>query len=164
MLNILKQKVMTKSQLMILCAIILVIVIWMPAVPIHQAWAADCYGATCHGFNPQSMGCQTGSTTGNTKSWYSGKAENRFSTTCDAEWERTTNMMFTQYAAGTIRWGTTYYYSWSVSSPDPIAPLAKVYTPMKGPQTTTKSCGYTFSEFPIAVPLPISPTYCTNPG
>jgi hypothetical protein len=129
MLNLPTQKIITKSQLMFLCAILLVAVIWMPAQPPENALAL-CSGSGCQGYDPYSKGCDADAIMGPVKNIGNGsKAQNRYSNACNAEWERTVQGFLIDYASGTIRWNpsafTPYYH---VYSPAPIAEGQVVYT------------------------------------
>lgn len=139
------------------------IVIWMPATPVPKVLAVGCNGGSCQGKNPQTMGCGNDAQTGPTRSVGHGVAQNRYSNACNAEWERTVNtyVVSRQYAAGNIKSGSTFQLNLTVSSPWTIGYLENVYTPMKGPQADTKSCGFVWDTGPISVPLPDTTFYCT---
>lgn len=103
--------------------------------------AAGCNGDTCHGLNPNTMGCSA--TTYTSKKLYNsnniqiGLVENRQSpsNSCYAQWERTTNKTGTSaYAEGSIRWGGTNYSPGiqPVTSGGKILNNETVYTPMHG--------------------------------
>jgi hypothetical protein len=153
-----------KALRVILCSILFLVGIWMP-LSTPQVFAASCYGSGCTGYNPNTMGCGADAKTGPTYSASGVLVENRYSVTCNAEWERTTNQSGgSRYAAGSIRYGcANYCYSQNVSSPAPIANGAQVYTPMVGPDSTidTLSCGKVSTTGPISTPV-TSP--CTGVG
>jgi hypothetical protein len=124
---------------------------WSPAL------AVGCYGSTCTGLNPNSMGCDADATTAGGYTYSGGnRVENRQSNACDAEWERTRNWSGGyRYAAGSIRYGPDFAYHQSVSSPGMIADRQQVYTPMKGPDssTLTLACGKLSTSGVIPVPV-----------
>lgn len=146
----------------------------------HRALAAAlCYGDSCHGKNPQSMGCGATAYYGAPiKSLYRngvkiGEVHNRYSGSngCLAQWERTLNLSNNQYAEGSIRWGGVNYNSgWqTVSSPGVIGYGATVYTHMYGTNAgigASLSCGSLSLTGPIYPPNPppgyVSGTYKTN--
>jgi hypothetical protein len=157
---------MERTLRIFLFALIIVLGTLIPSTPPH-VFAASCYGSTCKGLNPQTMGCGADAKTGPAIAINGGRAENRYSQTCNAEWERTINQSgVNKYAAGSIRYGcANFCLSYNVSSPGKIAYGQNVYTPMVGPDTTidTRSCGKTSDTGPIAVPLPIN-NNCTGVG
>jgi hypothetical protein len=140
--------------------------------------AALCYGSSCHGKNPDTMGCGPTAYYGAIKSLYRnsvkiGEVHNRYSGTngCLAQWERTLNLSSNQYAEGSIRWGGVNYNSgWqTVSSPGIIGYGATVYTPMYGTNSgigPSLNCGSLSLTGPIYPPNPppgyVSGTYKTN--
>jgi hypothetical protein len=130
--------------------------------PQSTAIAAGCSGSGCTGLNPSTMGCGTGALTGPYTSSGGALIENRYNTTCDAEWERTTNQSgSSRYAAGSIRYGcANYCYDQSVSSPSAIANGQAVYTPMMGPDGSTSAinCGKVSTTGPIATPVTVNCT------
>ena len=120
-----------------------------------------CYGNTCHGKNPNTMGC--GGSYGPIKSLYRsgvkiGEVHNRYSTHCLAQWERTLNLSNNQYAEGSIRWGGSNYTSgWqTVSSPGIIGYGATVYTPM---YATSAGIGPALNCGSLSLTGPIYPPY-----
>lgn len=76
-----------------------------------------CYGDTCNGLNPNTMGCDGDAQTHlNYKLLYDanndliGIVENRYSNICLTQWERTRNTSGNPfYAEGSIRWGGENY-------------------------------------------------------
>lgn len=126
-------------------------------LPDSVARAASCYGSTCTGLNPQTMGCGADARLGPAHIEDDFRAENRYSVACNAEWERTINTSGgSRYAAGSIRYGcANFCYSWSVTSPAKIANGSQVYTPMIGPDNIidTKSCGLVSILGPIGIPV-----------
>lgn len=153
----------TKHLYLLLCAILflsgtMIPVTWSPVS------AAGCYGSTCTGLNPNTMGCDADATTAGSYTYSGGnKVENRQSVACDAEWERTTNLSGGyRYAAGSIRYGPDFAYHQSISSPGMIAHGQKVYTPMKGPDssTLTLACGKLSTSG--VIPLPVT-SNCVGP-
>lgn len=148
----------------LLCSILFLVGLWMP-LSTSQVFAASCYGSGCTSYDPHSTGCDLDAVMGPSTTSGGAFIENRYSVTCNAEWERTTNQSGgSRYAAGSIRYGcANYCYSQNVSSPAQIANGAKVYTPMVGPDTTinTLSCGKVSTTGPI--PTPVT-TPCTGVG
>jgi hypothetical protein len=77
----------------------------------------NCYGSTCNGLNPNSMGCDYDAQTySNYRFLYDanndliGVVENRFSIGCLSQWERTRNTSgISLYGEGSIRWGGIDY-------------------------------------------------------
>lgn len=134
----------------------LVLVTRQPAMAAH-----NCYGTTCLGLNPQSMGCGTDALSAWSFTFAGGnKVENRYSTHCNAEWERTTNLSGgSRYAAGTIRqvnYGCGAFCTvLNVRSPSAIANGLAVYTSMLGPDNTVPAiaCGKLATTGPISVPV-----------
>ncbi len=130
-----------------------------------QAFATNCYGGSCTGYNPNTMGCGSDATLGPYIVSGGAWVENRYSLACNAEWGRTINQAgASRYVASSIRYGCTdYCYSQNVSSPSLIANGEQVYTPMVGPDNTTDtlSCGKVSTAGPIAMPV-TSP--CTGVG
>lgn len=141
--------------------------------------AALCYGDSCHGKNPNTMGCGATAYYGAPiKSLYRnavkiGEVHNRYSGSngCLAQWERTLNLSSNQYAEGSIRWGgVNYNCGWqSVNSPGIIGYGATVYTPMYGNSQgigPSLNCGSLSLTGPIYPPNPppgyVSGTYKTN--
>ncbi len=128
----------------------------------NTAMAAGCSGSGCTGLNPDTMGCSAGALTGPYTSSGGALIENRYNTTCDAEWERTTNQSGgNRYAAGSIRYGCgSYCYDQSVSSPGAIANGQAVYTPMMGPDgpISAINCGRVSITGPIATPVTVNCT------
>lgn len=128
-----------------------------------EAQAASCYGSTCTGYYAPAMGCTA---SGGSGYLFVGGlyVEQRYASNCNSEWERTTNGSDgNRYAAGSIRYGcANYCYHQSVSSPAAIASGQVVYTPMKGPASTTPtlSCGKISTSGPISVPVTTS---CIGP-
>lgn len=159
------RKSLSKALRVILCSILFVVGTWMPqSTP--QVFAASCYGSSCTGYNPNTMGCGADAATGPYYITSGGaRVENRYSATCNAEWERTINQSGgSRYVAGSIRYGcANYCYSQNVSSPAAIANGEQVYTPMVGPDSTidTLSCGKVSTTGPISTPV-TSP--CTTVG
>lgn len=139
------------------CVFMLGVMIPLTAKSQNVAMAAGCSGSGCTGLNPETMGCGTGAMTGPTKTAGGALIENRYNTTCDAEWERTTNQSGgNRYAAGSIRYGcANYCYAQSVSSPGAISNNQAVYTPMMGADSTTPAinCGAVGITGPIGVPV-----------
>jgi hypothetical protein len=91
-MRIVNFKTFTKGQLGVFFAVLLLAVVWAPSLPFESALALPgCSGVSCHGLNPETMGCGTDAQTGPTKTWNYGKAQNRYSNACNAEWERTIN-------------------------------------------------------------------------
>jgi len=137
-------------------------------IPSFQAAAVGCTGSNCTGLNPETMGCGADALTGPTKTISGGKAENRYSVACNAEWERTRNQSgIYKYAAGSIRYGcANYCYAQRVRSPAKIASGYNVYTAMKGPDSTTytRSCGRLSDYGPISIPVPVNESYCSGVG
>lgn len=124
----------------------------------NTAMAVGCTGSACTGLNPETMGCGTGSLTGPSFSSGGAVVENRYNTTCNAEWARTTNNSGgNRYAAATIRYGGIRYNygTQDVSSPGVIANGQRVYTPMIGPENTidSLSCGSVSTTGPIGTPV-----------
>jgi hypothetical protein len=138
--------------LALFCMIILVIVVWAP----NHVIAAGCYGDTCNGKNPNTMGCGSDARMGPQQPISGGVAQNRWSPTCYAEWERTINLSGgNRYAAGSIRYGcSNYCYARSVTSPALIANNEQVYTPMENEVQFTESCGRVSTSGPISIPIP----------
>jgi len=128
---------------------------WIP-LP-SDVFAASCYGSSCHGYNPQTMGCSSDAVTVIAGDYSGALVEGRWSSTCNAEWTRTKNISGRyKYAAASSRYGcANYCYHFSVSSPAKIAHGAKVYTHMVGPadSTPTLSCGRVSDYGPISTPL-----------
>jgi len=149
-----------KALRMLLCAGLLVLGAAMPFGVSTQntAMAKGCSGSGCMGLNPETMGCGTGALTGPSTSSGGALIENRYNTTCNAEWARTTNQSGgNRYAAATIRHGGSQYNqsSQNVSSPGLIANGQRVYTPMVGPDSTidSLSCGSVSTAGPIQTPV-----------
>ncbi len=146
-----------RSAASVLWAALLVIVALLPW-RVLPAEAASCHGADCTGFYAPGKGCDTDAQTGPAQTFSGGnRVENRYSPTCDAEWERTRNLSGgSRYAAGSIRYGcANYCYAQSVSSPGAIANGQQVYTPMMGPDGATPaiSCGQLATSGPIGTPV-----------
>ena len=130
-----------------------------------------CYGGTCHGKNPNTMGCGGDAAYGATiKSLFRsgvkiGEVHNRYSNHCLAQWERTLNLSSNQYAEGSIRWGgSNYSTGWQrVSSPGIIGYGVTVYTPMYGVNGgigPSLNCGSLSLTGPISPPpQPVSAAY-----
>ena len=122
-----------------------------------NVFAASCYGSSCHGYNPASMGCGSDARTVWQKTVHSARIQDRNSPICNAEWERTKNISGGyRYAAGSIKYGcSNYCYHFSVSSPDRIKHGRVVYTHMVGPASTTptKPCGRVSMYGQIGTPL-----------
>lgn len=151
----------------VIMAIALALSFLLP-LPTPRAAAAACYGSTCMGLNPNTMGCDADVRMGPQKQISGGVAQDRYSLACDAEWERTINQSgISKYAAGSSRYGcANYCYAQSVSSPAKIANQAYVYTPMVGPDSTiyTRSCGRVSDSGPIPVPIPVLESECSGVG
>lgn len=160
--NIIRSKV--RALRMLLCAILIVFGTIIPS-PTHEASAASCYGAGCKGYNPETMGCGADARTMLWVAIVGGRAENRASVTCNAEWEQTKNESgASKYAAGSIRYGCAdFCLSYNISSPAKIGNGQTVYTAMVGPdsQIDTRSCGKLSNTGPIGTPLPIN-NNCTG--
>lgn len=150
------------------CFFVVLTVSWVPGVYSTAVAAPSCSGSSCTGYNPETMGCGADAAPGPTKTISGKKAENRFSPACDAEWERTRNTSgSSKYAAGSIRYGCAdYCYAQSVRSPAKIASGLNVFTPMKGPDSTTptRSCGKLSDSGPISTPVPVNDTNCSGVG
>jgi hypothetical protein len=158
-----KIKIFNRNILLaLLCMIILLIIIWTP----NNVFAAGCYADTCNGLNPNTMGCGSDARMGPQKSILGGVAQNRWSPTCWAEWERTINQSGgNRYAAGSIRYGcANYCYARSVRSPALIANLEQVYTAMENEDQFTVSCGRVSTSGPIPIPIPYTLTECSGVG
>ncbi len=100
--------------------------------------AAQCYGDSCNGLNPQTMGCNVdapppsgGRIIYDDSDNPIGVVENRYSPSCLAQWERTRNTTGAQsWAEGSIRWGGIDY-SLGIWSAEGVATLEEsLYTPM----------------------------------
>ena len=164
-------KFSTRVMYVFLCASLILLGTWIP-FPANNTLAAGCYGSSCTGLNPHTLGCDNDAKTGPSKTvsenggQNKAKVENRYSVVCNAEWERTRNKSSgSRYAAGSIRYGcANYCYHQSVSSPGPISYNQVVYTPMIGPDTytDTRSCGRVATSGPI--PIPLSNFRCTLAG
>lgn len=150
---------------MLLCAGLFVLAATVPlGMPTQNTAMADgCSGGGCTGLNPETLGCGTGALTGPYRVSGGALIENRYNTTCDAEWARTTNQSGSdRYAAATIRYGGALYNqdSQDVSSPGTIADGQRVYTPMVGPENIDAlNCGLVSTTGPIGTPV-MSP--CTT--
>jgi hypothetical protein len=137
----------------------LVLVTALVPFPSSDAQAASCYGSTCTGLNPETMGCGFGAFTVDDETYSGAYVEKRVSGTpyCNAAWERTKNISgSSKYAAGSARYGCgSFCYSQNVSSPSPISNGSRVYTPMVGPNNTMsiRCCGRVSSYGPISVPV-----------
>ena len=146
------------------CALLFLVGLTIP-VPQFGAQAVGCSGSGCTGYNPQSMRCGTGAQTGPWGEFADGSVvENRYNTTCNAEWERTTNDSGgSRYAAGSILYPLPDWNdSQDVSSPGTISNGATVYTPMVGPRSiNTSNCGDVSTVGPIDIPVTI---HCVAPG
>ncbi len=154
-----------KVWLVFVCTVIITVSAWLP-VPLRSAFASHtCYGSSCNGLNPNSLGCGADAQTGPSKTVGGARVQNRYSVHCNSTWERTINISSqSQYAAGSIRFGcSNYCLHYSVSSPGPIAPTQQVYTAMSGPDSLQDelSCGRVALSGPIPVPV-IGSTYCTT--
>lgn len=125
--------------------VFLIIVTALWPYPAQDVYAASCYGSSCSGYNPESMGCGADAFNADDNSFGDLIVEKRASTTCDAAWERTQNISGSyMYAAGSTRFGcANFCYSYNVVSPDTIANNARVYTVMKGLYSVTpiRCCG-----------------------
>jgi len=148
--------------------LVVLTITWIPGANSTAAAAPGCSGSSCTGYNPETMGCGADAATGPTKTISGGKAENRQSPACNAEWERTRNTSgSSKYAAGSIRYGCAdYCYAQSVRSPAKIASGLNVFTPMKGPDSTTptRSCGKLSDSGPISIPVSVNDTNCSGVG
>lgn len=101
--------------------------------PVMNVQAASCQGETCHGYDPNTMGCGSDAATHNYKTITYGRVDIRYSDACYAEWERTYNSSGSyKYGEGSIRWGGSDYSSgwFTVSSPGSFASGSSVYTAM----------------------------------
>lgn len=163
----------------IFAALLLMVIVFSSFSASHKVLAAAlCYGDSCHGKNPNTMGCGSTAYYGAPiKSLYRngvkiGEVHNRYSGSngCLAQWERTLNLSNNQYAEGSIRWGGINYNSgWqTVSSPWVIGYGATVYTPMYGTNAgigASLNCGRLSLTGPINPPNPppgyVSGTYKT---
>jgi hypothetical protein len=110
------------------------------------------------------MGCGSDATTAGSYTYSGGnKVENRQSATCDAEWERTTNLSGgDRYAGGSIRYGAGFGNHQSDRSPAKIAHGSQIYTKMVGPDSSTLAlaCGKLSST--NLIPLPVEEN-CVGP-
>lgn len=117
--------------------------VWAPSLV--QTVLAGCYGSSCHGYNPNTMGCDSGATTVAYVDNYGGRVQWRHSSSCNSEWERTVNVSGdNRYVGGGIWWGcANYCYNFSTSSPNSIGNNQSVYTSMVGPASTidSRQCG-----------------------
>lgn len=138
------------------CAILLLIGLAVPS-PRSVALAAGCSGSGCMGLNPSTMGCGADAYTYIWGEFADGSVvENRHSSTCNAEWDRTTNDSGgSRYAAASILYPMPNWTSaQNVRSPAKISNGASVYTPMVGPQSiNTSSCGDVSTVGPIGLPV-----------
>lgn len=133
-----------------------------PVINQDGVTAAYCYGSSCWGYNPNSMGC-TGSTVATNWSLDS-FTELRYATDCDAEWARTQNTSTaSKYAAATIA-TNLYTTRFSITSPSRISQYQTVYTKMVAPGTSYSStaCGRVRYSGPISIPIPYSIDECTD--
>lgn len=135
--------------------------IWLILIALFSApqlisRAAGCSGNDCTGLYAEPLGCGVGAQSRGA-TLYAGcnLVENRYSTTCNAEWEKTTNQSGgNRYAAGSIRYGTGFTVHQSARSPALISNLQYIYSPMKGPESTlTLSCGKLSSSGVIPIPV-----------
>lgn len=144
-MNIVKISLRKKLLLVFSWVILFVMGLCVSSVTIGTVQAASCTGSSCHGYNPNSMGCDADATTIQSDDYYGALVERRHSQTCNAAWERTKNISgSSMYTAGSIRYGcANYCYHFSVSTSSPIAHNQKVYTSMVAPHSTipTLACG-----------------------
>ena len=145
---------------------------------------APCYGSTCNGLYANAMGCdgQINAHTQNFKNLKDtnnniiGVMQNRISSLCYSQWEKTINLSGDfRYAEGSIRWGGAYYNVGihPQTSPWLIDDGRFIYTAMYGVDegypafpAPTLACGGLSSEGPMEVPYynpplpePILPSY-----
>ncbi len=149
-----KFKIIRKQKF--LRSFVFVLLIFIAALlpyPSLKTEAASCYGSTCTGYNPDTMGCGDSAYTATSGYFGDVIVEFRVSPTgdgnCDAGWERSQNISgSSMYAAGSTRYGCgNFCYHQSVSSPSQISNYMRVYTPMVGPSSTTsiRCCGHVSS-------------------
>ena len=154
----------------LLCLSLLIVGLWIP-LPVthspHVMAAPLCTGLGCDGLNPETMGCGADAQSGTyvNLSGGVGRAQHRYSTACNAKWERTTNLSgANKFAAGSLRYGcSNYCYDKSGSSPAKIATNGQVYTPMKGDTSIpSRACGRVEDSGPISIPVPVYDAYCSG--
>ena len=150
-----KTSITRKLFQILLCTVLVAIVAWIPSS--EPKASHNCYGSTCTGLNPQTLGCGSDALTGPFYNSSTVLVQNRYSIHCNAEWERTTNKAGApRYAVGSIRYGcANYCYHKSVSSPSQIGDGQQIYTPMIGPDSTipTLSCGGVSTIGPLQTPV-----------
>ena len=82
---------MTKRSIARLCALGLVVagMLTQPITVSAKTTKPGCYGASCNGRDPQSMGCAADARTLSTKTGAGVRVELRYSNRCHARWART---------------------------------------------------------------------------
>lgn len=157
--------VFQKTSIVLMCLSLFLIGLWLPLPAANVTAAPLCTGHGCDGLNPETMGCGADAQPGTWKNLGNGKAEHRYSSACDAKWERTINQSgINQYVAGSLRYGcSNYCYDRSVRSPAKIANGERVYTPMQGDTSIpSRACGRVVDSGPISIPVPVYDSYCSG--
>ena len=149
--------------------ITMIIAISFALIGTTPTFAASCYGTSCEGLNPNTMGCsaiQSGA--GAYIDNYAGFVETRLSYNCFAEWARTTNTYTgNMYLAASYCYGGAYYnnYFKNERTPAAVSNGEVVYTPMHGQHVNNLSCGRSTSWGPLSLPVTLNPMnsiFCTG--